>query len=82
MNQEEQKQKLEQDIIEVAVPNYYKYVDDTKGVRSEKDAKMFYYAFRLGIIRGIHFASTQIANYNEQLDKEVNDTRSQSKKTS
>ena len=56
---EEKKRKFEEDIIEVAVAEYYEYVDVHKRTRSEKDAKMFYDAMRLGVIRGINFATNQ-----------------------
>ena len=63
---EEKKRKFEEDIIEVAVAEYYEYVDVHKRTRSEKDAKMFYDAMRLGIVRGINFATNQ---YIESLRK-------------
>ena len=56
---EEKKRKFEEDIIEVAVAEYYEYVDQHKRTRSEKDAKMFYDAMRLGIVRGINYATNQ-----------------------
>lgn len=56
---EEKKRKFEEDIIEVAVAEYYHYVEEHKRTRSEKDAKMFYDAMRLGIVRGINFATNQ-----------------------
>ena len=59
MTPEEKKRKFEEDIIEVAVAEYYRYVDVHKRTRSEKDAKMFYDAMRLGVIRGINFATNQ-----------------------
>jgi len=66
MTPEEKKRKFEEDIIEVAVAEYYEYVDVHKRTRSEKDAKMFYDAMRLGVIRGINFATNQ---YIESLRK-------------
>jgi hypothetical protein len=59
MTPDEKKRKFEEDIIEVAVEEYYKYVDDYKRERSVKDSKMFYDALRLGVIRGINFATNQ-----------------------
>ena len=71
---EEKKRKFEEDIIEVAVAEYYEYVDVHKRARSEKDAKMFYDAMRLGVIRGINFATNQymqsLKNFEEQKEKE------------
>ena len=66
MTPEEKKRKFEEDLIEVAVAEYYEYVDVHKRTRSEKDAKMFYDAMRLGVIRGINFATNQ---YIESLRK-------------
>ena len=67
---EEKKRKFEEDIIEVAVAEYYEYVDVHKRTRSEKDAKMFYDAMRLGIVRGINYATNQymqtIKNFEEK----------------
>jgi len=63
---EEKKRKFEEDIIEVAVAEYYEYVETHNRTRSEKDAKMFYDAMRLGIVRGVNFATNQ---YIESLRK-------------
>jgi hypothetical protein len=63
---EEKKRKFEEDIIEVAVAEYYQYVETHNRTRSEKDAKMFYDAMRLGIVRGVNFATNQ---YIESLRK-------------
>ena len=72
---EEKKRKFEEDIIEVAVAEYYQWVDEKNKknplsvVRSQKDAMMFYDAMRLGVIRGINFATNQymqsIKNFEE-----------------
>jgi hypothetical protein len=62
MTPDEKKRKFEEDLIEVAVAEYYHWVDVHKGVRSEKDARMFYDAMRLGVIRGINFATNQYIN--------------------
>ena len=57
--QEAKKRKFEEDLIEVAVAEYYRWVEAHKAVRTEKDARMFYNAMRLGVIRGINFATNQ-----------------------
>ena len=56
---EEKKRKFEEDIIEVAVAEYYLYADEHKRERKKKDANMFYYAMRLGVVIGINFATNQ-----------------------
>ena len=58
-DQEDKKRKFEEDLIEIAVAEYYQWVDVHKDVRSEKQARMFYDAMRLGVIRGINFATNQ-----------------------
>jgi hypothetical protein len=74
---EEKKRKFEEDIIEVAVAEYYAYVDEHKRTRSEKDAKMFYDAMRLGIVRGINFATNQymqsLKNFEEKKNEDKTD---------
>ena len=62
MTPDEKKRKFEEDLIEVAVAEYYHWVDVHKNVRSEKDARMFYDAMRLGVMRGINFATNQYIN--------------------
>jgi hypothetical protein len=80
---EEKKRKFEEDIIEVAVAEYYQWVDEKNKknplsvVRSQKDAMMFYDAMRLGVIRGINFATNQymesLRKFEEQKQQEKKD---------
>jgi hypothetical protein len=70
---EEKKRKFEEDIIEVAVAEYYEYVDQHKRTRSEKDAKMFYDAMRLGIVRGINYATNQYMQTIKNFEEKKND---------
>ena len=69
MTPDEKKKKFEEDIIEIAVAEYYAYVDQHNRTRKEADAKMFYDAMRLGIVRGINYATNQymqsIKNFEE-----------------
>lgn len=76
---EEKKRKFEEDIIEVAVAEYYRYVDVHKRTRSEKDAKMFYDAMRLGVIRGINFATNQYIQSLKNFEEKKNETGHQDK---
>jgi hypothetical protein len=71
---EEKKRKFEEDIIEVAVAEYYEYADVHKRTRSEKDAKMFYDAMRLGIVRGINFATNQYMQSLKNFEEKKNET--------
>ena len=59
MTPEEKKRQFEEDLIEVAVAEYYQWVEVHQATRSEWNARMFYDAMRLGVIRGINFATNQ-----------------------
>jgi hypothetical protein len=72
---EEKKRKFEEDIIEVAVAEYYEYVDVHKRERKEKDAKMFYDAMRLGVIRGINFATNQYMQSLKNFEEKKNENK-------
>jgi len=72
---EEKKRKFEEDIIEVAVAEYYAYVDEHNRTRSEKDAKMFYDAMRLGIVRGINFATNQYMQSLKNFEEKKNEDK-------
>ena len=86
MTPDEKKRKFEEDLIEIAVAEYYHWVDEKNKknplsiVRSELDAKMFYDAMRLGVIRGINFATNQyiqsMERFEQQKQKEKEDGRS------
>ena len=76
---EEKKRKFEEDIIEVAVAEYYHYVEEHKRTRSEKDAKMFYDAMRLGIVRGINYATNQYMQSIKNFEEKKNETGHQDK---
>ena len=67
----EKKQRFEQDIIDMAVKEYYRYADTYKRERKETDAKMFYTAMRLGIIRGINYATNEVALHNKLVEEEL-----------
>lgn len=82
MTPEEKKRQFEEDLIEVAIAEYYAYVAEknkrnpSSMIRTEKDAKMFYDAMRLGVIRGINFATNQyiqsLKNFEEKRKDETN----------
>jgi hypothetical protein len=73
MTPEEKKRKFEEDLIEIAVAEYYHWVDVHKDVRSEKQARMFYDAMRLGVIRGINFATNQYMQSLKNFEEKKND---------
>ena len=70
---EEKKRKFEEDIIEVAVAEYYQWVEAHKDVRSEKHARMFYDAMRLGVVRGITFATNQYMQSLKNFEEKKNE---------
>jgi hypothetical protein len=72
---EEKKRKFEEDIIEIAVAEYYLYADEHKRERKEKDAKMFYDAMRLGVIRGINFATNQYMQSLKNFEEKKNENK-------
>jgi transposase-like protein len=77
MTQEEKKRQFEENIVTLAVQEYYKYVDEKKLVRSEEDSKMFYEVFRMGIYAGVNYATNQyiksLKNFEEQKQQGEND---------
>ena len=78
MTPEEKKRKFEEDLIEIAVAEYYQWVDVHKDVRSEKQARMFYDAMRLGVIRGINFATNQYIQSLKNFEEKKNEQSEQS----
>jgi hypothetical protein len=74
MTPDEKKRKFEEDLIEIAVAEYYQWVDVHKDVRSEKQARMFYDAMRLGVIRGINFATNQYMQSLKNFEEKKNET--------
>lgn len=75
MTPDEKKQKFEQDIIEIAVAEYYQWVEVHEDVRSEKHAKMFYDAMRLGVIRGINYATSQYMQSLKNFEEKKNENK-------
>ena len=67
---EEKKRQFEEAIIDMAVAEHHKYCMVYKRAKSEAEAKMFYTAMRLGVTKGIEYATKEIQKHNEQLDKE------------
>ena len=71
----EKRRKFEEDLIEVAVAEYYHWVDAHKDVRSEKHARMFYDAMRLGVIRGINYATNQYMQSLKNFEEKKNENK-------
>ena len=62
LTQEEKKRQFEENIITLAVQEYYQYADAMKLVRSEADSRMFYEVYRMGIYAGVNYATNQYMN--------------------
>ena len=79
MTEEEKKRKFEEDIQKMSIAEYYKYVDDCNKekpkskVRSEKEARVFYYAMHLGVRRGMNFMAHQYELQQKEKQNETND---------
>jgi hypothetical protein len=75
MTPDEKKRKFEEDLIEVAVAEYYQWVEVHKATRSEAQARMFYDAMRLGVIRGINFATNQYMQSLKNFEEKKNENK-------
>lgn len=67
MTPEEQKRKFEEAIIDMAVVEHHKYCMYHKRAKNENDAKMFYTAMKIGITKGMEYATHQIIQHNKEL---------------
>lgn len=70
MTPDEKKKKFEENIVKLAVQEYYKYVDAKGITRSEEDCAMFYDVYRMGIFTGINYATDQYVKSMEQFEKQ------------
>lgn len=66
----EKKKKFEENIVKLAVQEYYKYVDGKGITRSEKDCAMFYDVYRMGIFAGINYATDQYVKSIEKFEQQ------------
>jgi hypothetical protein len=77
MTPEEKKRQFEENIITLAVQEYYKYVDGKGLVRSEADSRMFYEVYRMGVYAGANYATNKYMNsikrFEEQKQQEKKD---------
>jgi len=74
MTPEEKKRQFEENIITLAVQEYYQYVDEKKLVRSEADSKMFYEVYRMGIFAGVNYATNQYIKSLKNFEENKNET--------
>jgi len=78
MTPDEKKRKFEENIVSLAVEEYYKYADGKGLVRSEADAKMFYEVYRMGIYAGVNFATNQYIQSLKNFEEKKNEQSEQS----
>jgi len=78
MTPEEKKKKFEENIVSLAVEEYYKYADGKGLVRSEADAKMFYEVYRMGIFAGVNYATNQYIQSLKNFEEKKNEQSEQS----
>ena len=69
MTPEEKKRKFEEAIIDMAIAEHHKYCMVYKRPKSEAEAKMFYTAFKLGVTKGMQYATKQFMDYNKNLEE-------------
>jgi hypothetical protein len=74
MTPEEKKRQFEENIITLAVQEYYQYVDEKKLVRSEADSKMFYEVYRMGIFAGVNYATNKYMQSLKNFEENKNET--------
>ena len=68
--QDEIRREFEEAIIDMAVAEHHKYCMVFKRAKNQDEAKMFYTAMRLGVTKGMQYATKQIEEYNKQFEKE------------
>lgn len=70
MTPDEKKKQFEENIVKLAVQEYYKYVDGKGIERSEEDCAMFYDVYRMGIFAGINYATDQYVKSMEKFEQQ------------
>ena len=65
-----EQRQFEEAIIDMAVAEHHKYCMVYKRAKSEKDAKMFYTAMKIGVTQGINYATKQFMDYNKKVEEQ------------
>ena len=68
-----EQRQFEEAIIDMAIKEHHKYCMVYKRAKSEKDAKMFYTAMKIGVTQGINYATKQILEHNKKIEEKEND---------
>jgi hypothetical protein len=69
-NLEDEKNLFDLDLIDIAVSEHHKYCMAFNRAKTEKDAKMFYTAVKIGAIQGINYAVESMKKQDQQANKE------------
>ena len=67
---EDEKRLFDLSLIDVAVEEHHRYCMTFNRAKTEKDAKMFYTAIKIGAIQGINYAVAQMKKQDKQENKE------------
>jgi hypothetical protein len=70
-----EQRKFEEAIIDMAVAEHHKYCMVYKRAKSEKDAKMFYTAFKLGVTKGMQYATNKIIEHNLKVEEKKDERK-------
>ena len=73
-NMTPEQRQFEEAIIDMAVAEHHKYCMVYKRPKSEKDARMFYTAFKLGVTKGMQYATNKIIEHNLKVEEENGST--------
>jgi hypothetical protein len=74
-NMTPEQRQFEEAIIDMAVAEHHKYCMVYKRAKSEKDARMFYTAFKLGVTKGMQYATNKIIEHNLKVEEENGNNR-------
>lgn len=56
-------------LIDIAIVEHHRYCMTFKRAKTEKDAKMFYTALKIGAIKGIEYATKKMMEQDKQQEK-------------
>ena len=70
-----EQRQFEEAVINMAVVEHHRYCMTYKRAKSEKDAHMFYTAFKLGITKGMQYITKQVLDHNKKIEEKENETR-------
>ena len=69
-NMTPEQRQFEEAIIDMAIKEHHKYCMVYKRAKSEADARMFYTAFKLGVTKGMQYATNKIIEHNLKVEEQ------------